>query len=37
MTPVLVQPDGEVPPRDGLEDWRGRRISSIPEVLQLVA
>ena len=37
MTPVLVQPDGDVPRRDGLEDWRGRRISSIPEVLQLVA
>jgi putative hydrolase of the HAD superfamily len=37
MTPVLVQPDGDVPRRDGLEDWRGRRISSIPEVLRLVA
>jgi putative hydrolase of the HAD superfamily len=36
MTPVLVQP-GVAPQWDGLEDWPGRRITSIPEVLELVA
>jgi putative hydrolase of the HAD superfamily len=36
MTPVLVQP-GVAPQRDGLERWQGRRIASIPEVLELVA
>jgi putative hydrolase of the HAD superfamily len=36
MTPVLVQP-GVAPQWDGLEDWQGRRITSIPEVLELVA
>jgi putative hydrolase of the HAD superfamily len=36
MTPVLVQP-GVDPQWDGLADWHGRRISSIPEVLELVA
>ena len=36
MTPVLVQP-GVAPQWDGLEDWHGRRITSIPEVLELVA
>jgi len=36
MTPVLVQP-GDAPQWDGLEDWPGRRIASIPEVLDLVA
>lgn len=36
MTPVLVQP-GVAPQWDGLEDWQGRRIASIPEVLELVA
>ena len=35
MTPVLVQP-GVTPHWDGLEDWQGRRIASIPEVLELV-
>jgi putative hydrolase of the HAD superfamily len=35
MTPVLVQP-GVGPQWDGLEDWQGRRINSIPEVLELV-
>src|SRR5262245_13644216 len=36
MTPVLVQP-GVDPQWDGLEGWQGRRIASIPEVLDLVA
>ena len=37
MTPVLVQPDGADPPwGDGLERWPGLRISSIPQVLELV-
>jgi len=36
MTPVLVQ-SGVDPQWDGLEDWQGRRIASIPEVLDLVA
>ena len=36
MTPVLLQP-GVAPQWDGLEDWHGRRITSIPEVLELVA
>jgi putative hydrolase of the HAD superfamily len=36
MTPVLVQP-GVAPQWDGLEDWNGRRVTSIPEVLELVA
>jgi putative hydrolase of the HAD superfamily len=36
MTPVLVQP-GVAPQWDGLADWQGRRIGSIPEVLELVA
>jgi putative hydrolase of the HAD superfamily len=36
MTPVLVQP-GVAPQWDGLEDWQGPRITSIPEVLELVA
>jgi putative hydrolase of the HAD superfamily len=37
MTPVLVHPDGTAPRWDGLEDWRGERITSIPRVLDLVA
>jgi putative hydrolase of the HAD superfamily len=36
MTPVLVQ-RGVAPQWDGLERWQGRRIASIPEVLELVA
>jgi putative hydrolase of the HAD superfamily len=36
MTPVLVQP-GVASQWDGLERWQGRRIASIPEVLELVA
>lgn len=37
LTPVLVQRDGEAPRWDGLRDWNGLRIASIPEVLDLVA
>ena len=37
MTPVLIHADGEMPRWDGLGDWRGLRVSSIPQVLQLVA
>jgi putative hydrolase of the HAD superfamily len=37
LTPVLVLHDGEAPRWDGLEDWRDRRITSIPQVLELVA
>jgi putative hydrolase of the HAD superfamily len=36
LTPVLVR-HGEAPRWDGLEDWQGRCITSIPEVLELVA
>jgi putative hydrolase of the HAD superfamily len=36
MTPVLIHPAGEHPHWDGLNDWRGRRITSIPQVLELV-
>jgi putative hydrolase of the HAD superfamily len=36
MTPVLVQLDGP-PAWNGLEDWSGLRIRSIPQVLELVA
>jgi putative hydrolase of the HAD superfamily len=37
MTPVLVQHNGDAPLWDGLEDWDGARITSIPQVLDLVA
>jgi putative hydrolase of the HAD superfamily len=37
MTPVLLHPPGEDPPWDGLADWRGLRITAIPQVLELVA
>jgi putative hydrolase of the HAD superfamily len=37
MTPVLIHPPGEDPPWDGLKDWSGLRITSIPQVLDLVA
>ena len=37
MTPVLIHPPGQQPPWDGLEDWSGLRITSIPQVLGLVA
>lgn len=37
LTPVLVTPNGEEPLWDGLRDWPGLRVGSIPEVLDLVA
>lgn len=37
MSPVLVQLDGRDPPWDGLGDWSGQRVFSIPQVLDLVA
>lgn len=37
MTAVLVQHNPDGPLWDGLEDWDGERISSIPQVLELVA
>jgi putative hydrolase of the HAD superfamily len=37
MTPVLVQHNGAAPLWDGLEDWDGERITSIPQILGLVA
>jgi putative hydrolase of the HAD superfamily len=37
LTPVLVLHGDEAPRWDGLEDWRDRRITSIPQVLELVA
>jgi putative hydrolase of the HAD superfamily len=36
MTPVLIHPDGEEPPWDDLRDWEGLRVTSIPQVLDLV-
>jgi putative hydrolase of the HAD superfamily len=36
MTPVLIHPDGEEPPWDYLRDWGGLRVTSIPQVLELV-
>jgi putative hydrolase of the HAD superfamily len=37
MTPVLIHEDGQDPVWDHLRDWSGARITSIPEVLELVA
>ncbi len=37
MTPVLIHPPGGQAPWDGLEDWSGLRITSIPQVLDLIA
>ena len=37
MTPVLIHPPGEQPPWDGLQSWSGLRITSIPQVLDLLA
>jgi putative hydrolase of the HAD superfamily len=36
MTPVLIHRPGEDPPWPGLRQWSGLRITSIPEVLELV-
>jgi putative hydrolase of the HAD superfamily len=35
MTPVLFVPAGEEPPWPQVREWAGRRVSSIPEVLEL--
>jgi putative hydrolase of the HAD superfamily len=37
MTPVLIHRAGEEPEWDGLREWPGLRVTSIPEVLELVA
>jgi putative hydrolase of the HAD superfamily len=37
MTAVLFVPDGERPRWKGLEEWADARVSSIPQVLELVA
>lgn len=37
MTPVLIHRDAEPVRWEGLEDWDGERITSIPQVLDLVA
>ena len=36
MRPVLIHPPNEQPPWDGLASWDGLRITSIPQVLDLV-
>jgi putative hydrolase of the HAD superfamily len=36
MTPVLLHPDGRRPSWDGLDAWGGLRITTIPQVLDLV-
>lgn len=36
MTPVLFHPPGQAPAWDGLESWNGLRITSIPQVLELL-
>ena len=36
MRPVLIHPPGEQPPWDGLVSWAGLRVTSIPQVLELV-
>jgi putative hydrolase of the HAD superfamily len=37
MTPVLFDPDGSLPARNGVQDWGGLRVTAIPQVLDLVA
>jgi putative hydrolase of the HAD superfamily len=37
MTPVLMQLDGREPHWDEVRDWGGLRITSLPQVLELVA
>jgi putative hydrolase of the HAD superfamily len=36
MTPVLIHPEGEEPHWENLREWDGLRITSIPQVLELV-
>jgi putative hydrolase of the HAD superfamily len=36
LTPVLIHPEGEDPHWENLRDWDGLRITSIPQVLELV-
>jgi putative hydrolase of the HAD superfamily len=36
MTPVLIHEQGKDPVWDGLREWRGSRITSIPQVLDLL-
>jgi putative hydrolase of the HAD superfamily len=36
MTPVLIHEEGQDPVWDGLRGWRGARITSIPQVLDLL-
>jgi putative hydrolase of the HAD superfamily len=36
MTPVLIHRDGQEPYWEDLRDWEGLRITSLPQVLQLV-
>jgi putative hydrolase of the HAD superfamily len=36
MTPVLIHEEGKDPVWDGLREWRGARITSIPQVLDLL-
>ena len=36
MTPVLIHEEGQDPVWDGLRDWRGARITSVPQVLDLL-
>jgi putative hydrolase of the HAD superfamily len=37
MTPVLIHRDGQEPYWESVRDWDGQRITSIPQVLELVA
>lgn len=37
LMPVLFQRNGERPRWDGLERWSGRRVTEIPQVLELIA
>ncbi|HKX48556.1 MAG TPA: HAD family hydrolase [Gaiellaceae bacterium] len=36
MTPILLLPDGNEPRWDGVRDWSGLRVASIPDVLSLI-
>ena len=36
MTPVLIHPEGEDPLWENLRDWDGLRVTSIPQVLELL-